>query len=95
MRDAVGLIRGAKETEVRLTVKKPDGTRLVIPIIRDVVQIEESFVKSTLLNDEKTGKLFGYIVIPSFYRDFEGTRNGGNGRNSTDDVRTEISYNFV
>jgi carboxyl-terminal processing protease len=40
MDDAVQLIRGKKGTEVRLTVKKPDGSQLVIPIIRDVVVIE-------------------------------------------------------
>ena len=33
--DAVKLIRGKKGTEVRLTVKKPDGSIVVIPIIRD------------------------------------------------------------
>lgn len=90
IRDAVSLIRGKKGTEVRLTVKKPDGTRLVVPIIRDVVQIEESFVKSTTLSDEESGRTYGYIKIPAFYRDFEKTQNGGKGRNSTDDVRTEL-----
>jgi carboxyl-terminal processing protease len=90
IRDAVSLIRGKKGTEVRLTVKKPDGTRLVVPIIRDVVQIEESFVKSTTLTDEESGRTYGYIKIPAFYRDFEKTQNGGKGRNSTDDVRTEL-----
>jgi len=39
IRDAVALIRGKKGTEVRLTVKKPDGNRQIIPIIRDVVEI--------------------------------------------------------
>ncbi len=88
LRDAVRLIRGPKESEVRLTVKKPDGTKEIIPIIRDVVQIEETFVKHAVL---KTGeKSFGYINIPSFYRDFEKSRNGGGGRNVTDDTRAAI-----
>ena len=90
LRDAVSLIRGKKGTEVRLTVKKPDGQRLIIPIIRDVVQIEETFVKGTILEDEATKKKFGYIRIPSFYRDFKNTVRGGDGRNSTDDVREEL-----
>ncbi|MDY0270648.1 carboxy terminal-processing peptidase [Trichloromonas sp.] len=90
LRDAVSLIRGKKGTEVRLTVKKPDGRRLIIPIIRDVVQIEETFVKGTILKDEKSSKKFGYIRIPSFYRDFKNTVRGGDGRNSTDDVREEL-----
>jgi len=40
---AVTLIRGKKGTEVRLTVKKPDGSTKVIPIIRDVVINEETY----------------------------------------------------
>jgi carboxyl-terminal processing protease len=90
IRDAVSLIRGKKGTVVSLTVKKPDGSRLVVPIVRDVVQIEESFVKSTTLTDEESGRTYGYIKIPAFYRDFEKTQNGGKGRNSTDDVRAEL-----
>lgn len=89
LRDAVRLIRGPKGTEVRLTVKKPDGKTMVIPIVRDVVQIEETFVKSTILQSSEGAKV-GYIMIPSFYRDFEGTRNGGKARNSTDDTRIAL-----
>ena len=88
LRDAVDLIRGKKGTEVRLTVKKPDATIIVIPIIRDVVQIEETFVKSTILDDGQENQRFGFIKIPSFYRDF--TRSGSKGRNVTDDVQKEL-----
>jgi carboxyl-terminal processing protease len=42
VRDAVKLIRGKKGTEVRLTVKKPNGESKVIPIIREVVVMEDS-----------------------------------------------------
>ncbi len=87
LRDAVSLIRGKKGTEVRLTVKKADARIVVIPIVRDVVQIEETFVKGAVL--EKGTHRFGYIKIPSFYRDFAGARNG-EGRNATDDVRAEL-----
>lgn len=89
LRDAVRLIRGPKGEEVRLTVRKSDGTKESIPIIRDVVQIEETFVKSTVIKSGD-GRKTGYIFIPGFYRDFEGTRNGAHGRNSTDDTREEI-----
>ena len=44
IREAVGFIRGPKGTEVRLTVQKSDGSKLIIPIVRDVVQIEETYV---------------------------------------------------
>lgn len=91
LRDAVRLIRGPKGEAVSLTVRKPDGNKEVIRIIRDVVQIEETFVKSTLLEAEN-GRKTGYVYIPSFYRDFEGTRNGSEGRNSTDDTRKAIQH---
>ena len=89
--DAVKLIRGKKGTEVRLTISKPDGKVLIIPIVRDIIQIEDTFVKGTTIKDEKTGDNFGYIRVPSFYRDFEKTRNGSGGRNSTDDVKAELT----
>ncbi|BHH82155.1 tail-specific protease [Desulforhopalus sp. 52FAK] len=89
LRDAVRLIRGPKGEAVTLTVKKSDGSMHSIRIIRDVVQIEETFVKGTVIESDKSRKI-GYVYIPSFYRDFEGSRNGGNGRNSTDDTKAEI-----
>lgn len=88
LRDAVRLVRGPKGTEVRLTVKKPDGKQMVIPIIRDVVQIEETFVKHTML--EQDGAKIGYILIPSFYRDFEKSKDGSDARNVTDDTRAAL-----
>ncbi|HKI52411.1 MAG TPA: carboxy terminal-processing peptidase [Geothermobacteraceae bacterium] len=90
LRDAVELIRGPKGTEVRLTVKKADSTRKVIPITRDVVEIEETFVKSMLLSDPTTGRNFGYLKIPSFYRDFSSSFMGQGGRNVTSDVAAAL-----
>lgn len=86
IRDAVTLIRGKKGTEVRLTVKKPDGRRLVISIVRDVVEIAETFVKGTSVEDKESGQTFGYIKVPSFYRDYSGKTK----RNCTDDLRKEL-----
>ncbi|MFV0438566.1 MAG: carboxy terminal-processing peptidase [Desulfopila sp.] len=88
LRDAVRLIRGPKGTEVRLTVRKPDGSKEVIPIIRDVVEIEETFVKSMVVNDPD-GDRIGYILVPSFYRDFEKNGQEG-GRNSSEDTKNEL-----
>ncbi|WP_026463991.1 carboxy terminal-processing peptidase [Adhaeribacter aquaticus] len=81
--NAIKLIRGKKGTEVRLTVKKPDGTIKVIPIIREVVIIEETYAQSAVINSDKK---IGYIRLPKFYADF--SRRGG--RNSGEDVRKEV-----
>ena len=86
LRDAVKLIRGKKGTEVRLTLKKPNGLIKVVPIIRDVVEIDESYVKGTILELAPNKTKIGYINVPKFYRDF----NDRAGRNVTDDTRKEI-----
>lgn len=86
LRDAVKLIRGKKGSEVRLTIKKPNGLIKVVPIVRDVVEIEESYVKGTVLELAPNKTKIGYINIPKFYRDF----NDREGRNVTDDTRKEI-----
>ncbi|GAA4376107.1 carboxy terminal-processing peptidase [Hymenobacter koreensis] len=80
----VQMIRGKKGTEVRLTVKKPDATTKVISIIRDVVVIEETYAQSAVI--EENGRKFGYILLPSFYADF----NQNGGRSSAQDVATEL-----
>lgn len=84
--EAVQLIRGKKGTEVRLTVKKPDGITKIIPIIRDVVVIEESYAKSTVIEHKELGTKTGYIKLPKFYADF---RNK-NGRSCAKDVKKEL-----
>ncbi len=84
--DAVKLIRGKKGTEVRLTVKKPDGTQRVITIIRDIVIIEDTFAKSLVLEDSKSKKKMGFIYLPRFYADFQDR----NGRRCSEDVKKEI-----
>lgn len=90
LRDAVRLIRGKKGTEVKLTIRRPEGTELIVPIIRDVVQIEETFVRGTVLEGDPEKGRFGYLKIPTFYRDFGPEKNGEKNRNSTDDARREL-----
>ena len=67
--DAVKLIRGAKDTEVKLTLKKTDGSVKVISLIRDEIVQDEKFAKSIIVNTTK-GKI-GYIFLPEFYANFE------------------------
>jgi len=81
----VRMIRGKKGTEVRLTVKKIDGTVKVISIIRDVVEIEETFAKSLLLSNKKGN--VGYIYLPQFYANFN---EKGNGRHCSEDIKIEV-----
>lgn len=90
LRDAVRLIRGKKGTEVKLTVKRQGMPSFVIAIVRDVIQLDDTFAKGTTLTDEKSGKSFGYIKLPSFYRDFEQHGSGERARTSTDDMKAEL-----
>lgn len=82
--DVVKKIKGPKGTEVRLTVKKVDGTIKVISIIRDEVETEETFAKSSIV--EKDGKRFGIIYLPKFYISFENKQN----RDAFKDVAAEV-----
>lgn len=85
--EAVQLIRGKKGTEVRLTVRKVDGSVKQISIIRDVIIFEEGFAKSLIMNGENENERIGYISLPGFYADFDDQENG---RFSSKDVATEI-----
>lgn len=82
--DVVKKIKGPKGTEVRLTVKKVDGTIKVISIIRDEVETEETFAKSSVV--EKDGKKYGIIYLPKFYISFENKEN----RDAFKDVAAEV-----
>lgn len=82
--DVVKKIKGPKGTEVRLTVKKTDGTIKVISMIRDEVEIEETYAKSSIV--EKNGKKYGIIYLPKFYIDFENQ----DSRDAAKDVTLEI-----
>ncbi len=68
VRKAVKYIRGPKGTEVILTVQKMDGSKEVISIIRDVVEIGATFAKSAVIG-EGDNKV-GYIRLPKFYVNF-------------------------
>mgnify|MGYP000886216240 FL=1 len=83
--DAIKFIKGKKGTEVRLTVKKKlDGSNKIISITRDVVELEETFVKSSIV--EKENKKYGIINLPKFYIDFDEK----NYRDSATDMEKEI-----
>ncbi len=82
--DAVKLIRGEQQgSEVRLTLKKADGSIKVVSLKRDKVSLEDTFARSAIINSNHK---IGYIYLPEFYADF----NDPNGRRSATDVAKEV-----
>ncbi|HMX36270.1 MAG TPA: carboxy terminal-processing peptidase [Ferruginibacter sp.] len=82
--DAVKLIRGPeKGSEVKLTVRKIDGTVKVITLLRDEIKLDDTFAKSAIINGEHK---IGYIYLPEFYIDFANP----NGAKCSEDVAQEV-----
>ena len=85
VQDAVKIIRGKKGTEVRLTVRKADGTIKLVKLIRDEIVQDETFARSSIVTNGKAK--IGFIYLPEFYADFEDPK----GRRCADDVAKEIT----
>lgn len=83
--DAIKLMKGPKGTIVDLTIHKVDGSNEVVSLTRDIVEIEESYVKSA--NIIKGQQQFGIINLPKFYVDFEDYSK----RNAASDVAKEVA----
>lgn len=83
--EAVRLIRGEKGTPVTLTVQKKDQSIKEVTLIREEVEIEDTFAKSIVITS-KDGKKWGFINLPSFNADFDDKK----GRNASDDIKNEI-----
>ena len=84
LEDAIKLIKGPAKSFVTLSVKKMDGSIKDVKIMRDVVELEEVYAKSTLISKEDVD--YGYISLPKFYVDFSDYKN----RNSAEDVKNHI-----
>ena len=82
--DAVKLIKGPKGTNVILTLKKVDGEIVDLKIKRDIVLLEETYLRSSIVN--KHDNLYGFINLPKFYIDFDNS----NSRDAAKDVKKEI-----
>ncbi len=80
---AVQLIRGKKGTEVKLTVKSGISTK-VVSLIRDVIHLEDTYAHAAII--ENNGEKIGYIRLPEFYTDFDGT----GARRCSDDVKALV-----
>lgn len=82
--DAVKLIRGAtRGSEVRLTIKRIDGSVKVISLKRDEIKLDDTFAKSAIINGDHK---IGYISLPEFYINFDDP----NGAKCSEDVAKEL-----
>ena len=82
--DATDLIKGEKGTNVFLTVKRVDGGVEQIQITRDIVELEETYAKSSIIKDDSN--VYGLINLPRFYVDFDDYGE----RNAASDIKKEI-----
>ena len=82
--DAVKLIRGNKGTEVRLTLKKEDGTIKVVSLIREKVEQDQGLARSAVI--QQGSKKIGYILLPDFYSNFDDAK----GHHCAEDVAEEL-----
>ena len=92
--EVVELIRGPKDTTVRLEVipakSKTTDTRKVITIVRNKVKLEEQSAQKKILEIPSGDDVIkvGVIDIPAFYIDFEAMRRGDKDyKSTTRDVR--------
>jgi len=77
--EVVELIRGEKDTKVRLELipsKGDSSNTKTITIVRDKVKLEDKSAQSTILEIDLNDEAFklGVIDIPAFYMDFEAYR---------------------
>ena len=82
--DSIKLIKGPKGTQVILTIKRVDGAIEDVKVTRDVVVLEETYARSSLIKDDKES--FGLIELPKFYINFQDY----NQRNAATDVKKEL-----
>lgn len=82
--DATDLIKGEKGTNVFLTIKRVDGGIEQVEITRDIVELEETYAKSSIIKDDSN--VYGLINLPRFYVDFDDYGE----RNAASDIKKEI-----
>lgn len=83
MSEVIKLIRGQKGTTVMITFRKRDGTLKDVYMQREALQLEDTFIKSAVI--ENNGRI-GYISFPRFYTDF----GDENGRSSARDMAVQL-----
>ncbi|MBN2403930.1 MAG: carboxy terminal-processing peptidase [Spirochaetes bacterium] len=99
LRDVVNLIRGKKNTVVKLTIlRQPSDNNkqqmLIIPILREEIKLEDKAAKSEVypIKKDKSEIKIGYIQLPSFYMDFDAVNiNDPNAKKSSNDMKVQIN----
>ena len=82
--ECVKIIRGKQDTEVRLTLKKPDGSTKVVKLVRKKLNLDGTLAKSTVV--QQGGQKIGVINLPEFYANFDDK----DGKRCAKDVAEEI-----
>lgn len=90
LQDVVQLIRGKKGTIVKLSVRKPDGTLVVVPIKRDVVRLEDTYAKAAILQAEPDATPFAYVHLPKFYGNVRGRAGRDAKRQASEDIQQAL-----
>ncbi|MGB7192739.1 tail-specific protease [Collimonas pratensis] len=91
--DVVKLIRGAKDTVVKLDILPadagPDAKHKLLSLVRNKISLEQQAAKKTILSvksGDSTRKV-GVITLPAFYEDFDARGKGDkNYRSASRDV---------
>ncbi len=93
LEDVVDLIRGPKDSVVKLEVLAAEssigGNTQLVEIVRDKVKLEEQAAQKRVIeSDGANPRKIGVIELPAFYLDFAGRARGEpDYRSSTRDVR--------
>ncbi|WP_426196342.1 carboxy terminal-processing peptidase [Massilia sp. DWR3-1-1] len=80
--DVVTLVRGAKDSVVRLDVLPADagtdGKHMAVSLVRKKISMEEQSAKKSIIEVKEAGikRRIGVIALPTFYQDFDGRRRG-------------------
>ena len=87
--EAVKLIKGPKGTTVRLQIKSSSALATDVPkeirIVREKIKLEDRRAHKEIIDINEDGRAykFGVVVLPLFYRDFEGARRRESDVSST------------
>jgi carboxyl-terminal processing protease len=92
--DVVQLVRGEKDSTVRLDVipadAGPDGKHITVSLVRKKISMEEQSAKKSIIEvkDGAVKRRIGVISLPTFYQDFEARRKGDKDfKSATRDVQ--------